>query len=113
MRLKIVPHFIRDSKILAIVVLYCLAAWCGFQLSFDNTANVPVWPAAGMGLALLILLGRESWPGIAIGAMITQIYANWNNIFLTPQDMVIIAVLVSLGATLQVIAGNFMYNLFI
>ena len=113
MHLEKIQHYIRDFKIIALAIFFCVAAWLGFQLSFDNTIIVPVWPAAGVGLAFLIILGRDSWPGIAIGALITQIFANWNNIFLSAQDMIILGVLVSLGATLQAIAGNFLYKKFI
>jgi signal transduction histidine kinase len=113
MRVEKIQQYIRDFKIITLIIFFCLAAWLGFQLSFDNTMNIPVWPAAGVGLALLIILGRDAWPGIAIGALITQVFSNWNNIYLTAQDMIILGVIVSIGATLQAIAGNFLYKRFI
>ncbi len=103
----------RDLKILLIAVLYCIGSFVGYQLSFDPPLFIPVWPAAGIGLAFLIILGRESWPGISLGALITQIFFFWGIADITPQFMILHAVITVTGITVQAIAGSLLYDKFI
>src|SRR4051812_18365808 len=52
---------------------YFVAARLGLAVPF-TTGNVsPVWPAAGIALASLLLLGYPVWPGIAMGAFLENL----------------------------------------
>jgi len=99
-----------DLKILLLVVLYFGSAWIGFQLSFDNPLNIPVWYAAGTALALLIIMGKNAWPGIAIGSLLTQLYAYWNFPGISSEQIIFFTILIAGGATLQALAGNFLFG---
>ena len=103
----------KDLKIILLTLIYCLAAYFAFQLAFDTPLNVPVWPAAGIGLAFLILMGRNTWPAIALGTLLTQVFAYWHFAGVTSEFMILIAVLTASGTTFQVLAGNFLYKKFI
>ncbi len=102
-----------DFKILFLAVIYCISAWIGYQLAFSAPQNIPVWPAAGVGLAFLILLGREAWPGITLGAIITQVFFYWGIESLGPEYIVVHILITVTGVTLQLLAGNFLYKKFI
>lgn len=60
-----------DVRIVVVTLLYLAASQVGFWLIFPSIGNYPVWPAAGVALALIILLGYRIWPGILIGSIIT------------------------------------------
>lgn len=100
----------RDFRIILLALIYSIGAWIGFQLSFTMPLNIPIWPSAGIGLAFLIILGKDSWPGISIGALITQIFFYWNTDAYSPQYMIAHTALTVSGVTLQAILGNHLYN---
>ncbi len=60
-----------DLRIIAVTILYLAAAQLGLWLAYPGIGNYPVWPASGVALALMILLGYRVWPGILIGSLIT------------------------------------------
>ncbi len=78
----------RDIRIILLAAIYSLGSWIGYQLSFTMPLNIPIWPSAGLGLAFLIILGKDSWPGISIGALITQIFFFWNTGVLSPHYII-------------------------
>jgi PAS domain S-box-containing protein len=55
-------------KSLLLAVVYYAAARVGLQLQFEATQATPIWPASGIALAALILLGPRLAPGIFLGA---------------------------------------------
>ncbi len=56
------------SNILLIAVVYFVAARFGLALAYPGTNATPVWPATGIAIAAVLLLGYRIWPGIALGA---------------------------------------------
>lgn len=52
-----------------LTLAYFLAAVLGLQWAVIDGAGSPVWPAAGVGFAGLILCGVRLWPAIAIGRL--------------------------------------------
>ena len=63
-------------KIAAIAVLYYLSAKFGLSLAFSYKQVTLVWPPTGISIAVLLLLGRNYWPGILLGAFVANITAN-------------------------------------
>ena len=53
---------------LLLAVIYYAAARLGLQLQFEATQATPIWPASGIALAALILLGPRLAPGVFLGA---------------------------------------------
>ncbi|MFC3451185.1 MASE1 domain-containing protein [Amycolatopsis speibonae] len=75
--------------ILGVTACYFLAGQIGIQWAIVREQISPLWPAAGVALAVPMLLGPKFWPGIFLGALLT-------NIALGP----------SLTAVLVISAGN-------
>jgi signal transduction histidine kinase len=96
-----------DLKIVLMALLYYLSARLGYYLIFKNTTALPAWPPSGIAFALIILLGRASWPGITIGALVANIMAFWNNPALPAQTIISASSFIAVGHTLETLVGNF------
>src|SRR5262245_20488746 len=66
----------RTALIVATAGAYFAAAWIGLRLAFEAEQVTLVWPTTGVALAALLLLGRDVWPGIALGAFAANAFAN-------------------------------------
>ncbi len=55
---------------LSIAVAYVLAAWGGELIAPVSVYPTPLWPAAGVALAALIVFGLRSWPAVWMGALV-------------------------------------------
>jgi PAS domain S-box-containing protein len=53
-------------------LVYSAAAAAGLQWATVNGAASPIWPAAGIGLAGLLIGGRALWPAIAVGVIVSS-----------------------------------------
>lgn len=97
-----------DLKIIGVALLYYLSARVGYFFAFENTTALPAWPPSGIAFALIILLGRSSWPGIIIGSLIANVMAYWNNPGLPAQTIITISSLIAAGHTIEAVAGNYL-----
>ncbi len=71
------PRAARDWGLaLAVAVVYLGAAKLGLSMAFLAEQVSPVWPATGIALAAVLLLGPRVWPGIAAGALIANATAH-------------------------------------
>lgn len=52
----------------AVAAIYVVAAWLGWKLAIPPGYASLVWPAAGIALAMVLILGRQVLPGIWLGA---------------------------------------------
>lgn len=110
---KLPLKYLPDFKIILAAVLYYLAARLGYFLAFKDTTDLPVWPPSGIAFALIILLGRSTWPGVALGVLLTNILAYWNNKDLGQESILAISSFIALGQTLEVLAGNYLVKVWI
>ena len=108
MNLKLPLKYSLDFKIILVAILYYLAARLGYFLAFENTTALPAWPPSGIGFALIILLGRQTWPGITIGSLVVNVMAYWNNPALPPQTIIIVSSLIACCNTLEAVVGNYL-----
>ncbi len=69
------PLAFRIVAILGLSLLYFFTAKAGLSLAFVQANASPVWPAAGVSLAALLILGARTWPGIFIGALLANLTA--------------------------------------
>jgi signal transduction histidine kinase/integral membrane sensor domain MASE1 len=81
---------------------YIIAANLGFNLATMNKSASPVWPASGIGIIALLLLGP--WASIAV--FLGATFSNFRNG--SPFE---ISSLIGIGNTLEAIAGYYTYNL--
>jgi integral membrane sensor domain MASE1/anti-sigma regulatory factor (Ser/Thr protein kinase) len=59
-------------SVAAVAVAYILFAEIGFSLAFETKQVSAVWPPAGIAIAALLLGGYRLWPGIWIGAFVSN-----------------------------------------
>ncbi|MDB5418163.1 MAG: signal transduction histidine kinase [Phenylobacterium sp.] len=68
-------------RLVAVYVAYAAAAWVGLQWAITPGGGSPIWPAAGIAFAGLILGGLQLWPAVFLGritvAVITQSAQPW------------------------------------
>ncbi|WP_449657735.1 MASE1 domain-containing protein [Streptomyces echinatus] len=75
-------------QVLAVAACYYAAARLGLirELSVEGAVVTPLWPATGVALTALLILGLRVWPGIALGAFFSVLY-------LTRPDITVLGVL--------------------
>ena len=103
---KFTLKYLSDLKIVAAAVAYYLSALLGHFLTFSDSNSLPSWPPSGVAFGLIILLGRASWPGIAIGSLVANTMAYWNTASLSHQTIIAVSSFIALGQTLEAIAGS-------
>ena len=113
MTLKPLLKYNLDFKIVLVAILFYLSARYGYFLAFENTNSLPAWPPSGIAFALIILLGRSSWPGITIGALVANVMAYWNISGLPAQTIISISSFIAIGYTLEAVAGNYLIKYWI
>ncbi|MGW2770939.1 MASE1 domain-containing protein, partial [Streptomyces sp. NPDC001275] len=57
----------------AVAALYFASGKLGLLQNLVGDAVTPLWPASGIALASLLLLGPRIWPGIALGVFLIYI----------------------------------------
>jgi PAS domain S-box-containing protein len=62
--------------IVILTAIYFAASKLGFSLAYQAEQVTIVWPPSGIALAALLLLGYRVWPGIALGAFLTNFTAH-------------------------------------
>ena len=97
----------------ALALAYFLAARAGLILALENTNASPVWPASGIALAALLILGYRVWPGVMVGAVLANLLAFLQNQTAGFPVLVGISSCIGLGNTLQALLGAFLIHRFI
>lgn len=86
----------RARSILLVAVAYALAATLGFTLSFHVKQVTAVWPPTGIALAALVLGGSRLWPGVFLGALVSNALTG---------EPIYTAAAIAIGNTLGPLAG--------
>lgn len=91
-----------------IFIAYCLAGRLGQLFAVPPNYATAIWPASGVALAALLLVGGRASTGVFLGALVVN---GWSDFMQAEnQEAATIAVLlsacVSLGVTLQAVAGK-------
>jgi signal transduction histidine kinase len=90
-------------SIVGLAAAYFVAGKFGLSLAFVNSSATAVWPPTGISLAALLLLGLRVWPGVFLGAYITN---------LTTTGDPVSSGGIALGNTLEALAGAFLITRF-
>ena len=91
--------------ILLLAVAYALLGYVGRRLEFAPAELSPMWPAAGVGVAAMLLWGRWLWPGIFLGSLA----ANLHHLVVTTGEWRIATVAalgIAAGATLSAVLAT-------
>jgi two-component system, NarL family, sensor histidine kinase FusK len=96
---KLDPRATYGLQLVALAAVYTASGKLGLDLAFATRSVTAVWPPTGIALAALVLGGYRLWPGVAIGALITNV-----NTGVPPQTVLGIAI----GNTLEALTGAFL-----
>ncbi len=66
------PYAHRALKIVLLAVIYFMTARLGFFFAPGQQVTA-IWPAAGIGLASILMFGYEVWPGILLGSFFSKL----------------------------------------
>lgn len=58
--------------LMVVAAAYFLLGQTAIQLGVPKTIATFIWPPAGFALAILIIAGRRLWPGLLLGAIVTE-----------------------------------------
>src|SRR5262245_65813918 len=86
-----------------LAVIYFIAGKLGLMLASLHASASPVWPAAGMALAALLLSGYRMWTAIIVGAFLVNV---------TTAGDVATSFCMGLGNTLGALARSCLVNRF-
>src|SRR5881398_1054 len=86
-----------------LTVVYFIAGKFGLLLASLHASASPVWPAAGIALATLLVLGYRAWPAIFVGAFLVNV---------TTVGNVATSLAIASGNTLEAICGAWLVNRF-
>lgn len=86
---------------LALAIVYVIAARIGLALGAVSGFATLVWPASGIALAALVRCGYRLWPGVFIGAAVV------NMIVGAPP---LVGVGIGIGNTLEALLGAYLLN---
>ncbi len=95
---RIKPAIVYLLKILALAVIYQLAARVGLKMAYVQPNTSPVWPPVGIALAALLIFGFDLWPGISLGVLLGF---TWTGVSFS---LVFLALGITIGNTLEVLA---------
>jgi len=63
-------------KLSAVCLCYLAAGKLGLSVPYTNANISPVWFPAGLGVAAVVILGYEVWPGVFLGAFLTNFFSS-------------------------------------
>src|SRR5947208_3199342 len=86
-----------------LTVVYFIAGKLGLMLASLHASASPVWPAAGIALAALLVLGYRAWPAIFVGAFLVNV---------TTAGTVATSLAIASGNTLEAVCGAWLVNRF-
>jgi signal transduction histidine kinase len=61
-------------EIIALAIVYRLAASLGLGMAYVQANTSPVWPPTGIALAALLLFGIKLWPGVVLGVLLGSLF---------------------------------------
>ena len=86
-----------------LTVVYFAAGKLGLSLAIVNSSTSPVWPATGIALAALLVLGYRAWPAIFLGAFLVNV---------TNTGHVPTSIAIGFGNAAEALAGAFLVDRF-
>ena len=103
-------------QIIALAVMYFVAAWCASFLGLLEGFSLPVYLSAGVALGALLCGGVRLWPGVFLGGLV---FNAWFMNYVAPASdssfftMALINVGMASAAVGQALLGVFLFNRFI
>jgi PAS domain S-box-containing protein len=95
------PRSLATIAILAFV--YFAAGKLGLRFAVVHPSASPVWPASGVAVAAVLLLGSRVWPGVFIGAFLVNVSTSVG---------FLLSIGIAAGNTLEAILGGYLVDRF-
>ncbi|HUL02048.1 MAG TPA: MASE1 domain-containing protein [Gemmatimonadales bacterium] len=87
---------VKGLQLLGLTAVYAVAGKVGLTLAVVHASATAVWPPTGIALAALLILGRNAWPAIFLGAFLVNVSTAGN---------AITSAGIALGNTLEAVLG--------
>ncbi|MBD1938737.1 MASE1 domain-containing protein [Microcoleus sp. FACHB-68] len=102
------------TKVLVVATVYYAAAIFARSLAEQPGTVMPVWPASGISLAAVILLGYEVWPGIWLGQFLEAITALLSEANAPPvATSIALSAFMGVVVTVPYVLGSFLLRRFV
>jgi PAS domain S-box-containing protein len=88
---------------IALAATYTLAGKIGLALAWVNASASAVWAPSGIALAAVLIFGPRVWPGIVLGAFLTNV---------TTAGSLTTSILIAIGNTLEAVLGAYLVGRF-
>ena len=95
-------------KLLALAVVYYIAARVGLMLAYESSNASPVWPPSGIALSALLIWGRRYWPGVLVGALAANVVVFSANHAAGATAIGLVSVAIALGNTSEALVGFYL-----
>jgi integral membrane sensor domain MASE1/signal transduction histidine kinase len=92
------------ARIFVVAAVYLVTAKAGLLLAIPHTNATAIWPATGIALGAVLLLGYRIWPAIAIGAFLADLW-HLSSIGFSLQISLAAAFSTTIGNTLEALLG--------
>jgi integral membrane sensor domain MASE1 len=97
------------AQILLLAAVYAGSGYIGLLIAVPPSNVSAIWPPAGIALAAALLWGRQVWPGVALGALITHGWALFSPTNTAPFATTLAVVAgITLGSTLEPLVGAYL-----
>jgi signal transduction histidine kinase len=92
------PRARDPARIALLATVYVVAGRLGLVITAVGGFATPVWAPSGLALAALVLFGHRLWPGVALGALLVNLWAGAS---------AGVALGISAGNTLEAVLGAY------
>jgi len=97
-----------------VALAYFLSGVMGALLAIEPSNSSPVWPAAGVALAVILIYGRRVLPGLFVGIFCTQFYISFGSITVdTIPNALWLTLIKSNASCLQAMVGSMLIRHFV
>jgi signal transduction histidine kinase/integral membrane sensor domain MASE1 len=98
---------LRLNTIAAVAAAYFIFGAMGLSLAIPPGYASPIFPAAGLAVALMLWSGNRVWPGIWMGSFVLNLSVSWLNADLNLLSACV-AFGIASGATLQALLASYL-----
>ena len=88
---------------LLLMIAYVVTGKLGLRLAFAFPSATPIWPATGIALVAFLILGRQLWPAIFLGAFLVNV---------TTAGTILTSLGIAAGNTLEGLVGAWLVERF-
>ena len=100
-------------ELATVAAVYVAAGKLGFLVAIPPGNVSAVWPAAGVALAAVLLLGTRVWPGVWLGSFLVNCWFFWGLTKSLSPVSILVSGSIATGAALEALAAAYLIRKFI